>query len=120
MRTHNLLTTVSVAALLSACANNAPKVRTAQTAYEQYQALKGPGQRAIAGNFYQLGRSDAVMSEYWVRQAGIPYRRSETSQETPKKGDGLKRGYAKVLVPAGPDADGTIREAHYETIEVVK
>ena len=111
----------AVSLFLGACSHG-PELRDAHTAREQWLALHGPGERRIASTFYNLGTGDAIQKQYWALRevGGIPgpvvARRAPAALPA---GDGLKHGRANVWVPGGTDADGTVREGHYEAIETV-
>jgi hypothetical protein len=112
-----------VVALASACST--PRLQTANTAAEQFAALKGNGQRAIAKNFYELGKGDEVKQLYWARHntvGWVPgYGYGNSNRANPGSEDsGLKRRYINLPVPTYRDADGTVREEHLEVVEVVQ
>jgi hypothetical protein len=113
----NLLAAVSL--LFGACAH-VPPIRSANTAEEQWYGLRGPGQRAIATRFYNLGTGDALQKQYWALRdiGGIPGP-VRVNQPASAKGDGLQHGYQNVWVGPSTDADGVNKEGHWQAIETV-
>jgi hypothetical protein len=106
---------LGVVVVFAAGCSTAPRFMSSQTAYEQYSAL-GAHDRAVAGNFYERGRADAVKSLYWAQR-----RAQETGNSAAADpGAGLQRKYINVPVPAHVEPDGTIKEATTQVIEVVQ
>ena len=104
---------VLVAASLSSCTS--AKLPNTQTAAEQFSVL-GPGQKAVARNFYDLGSGDAIRRLYWAQRRAQETGGASDAQPTTN----LQRKYVVLPVPEHVDPDGTIREANNQVVEVVQ
>jgi hypothetical protein len=102
-----------VAAGLSSCAST--KLPNSQTAAEQFSVL-GPGQKAVARTFYDLGSGDAIRRLYWAQRRAQETGGVSDAQPTTS----LQRKYVVLPVPEHVDPDGTIKEANNQVVEVVQ
>jgi hypothetical protein len=94
---------------------SSPRLPIAHTAADEFAALHGNGQRAIARDFYDYGQGDTTKRLYWAQR-----RAQETGDPPPAQHAALQRKYITVQVPGYQDVDGTIREPSLQTIEVVQ
>jgi hypothetical protein len=101
-----------IVSLLVGCASQ--RLPSNHTAYEQYSAL-GYHDKAVAGNFYGLGKADEVKSLYWSQRAA-----QERPSEPVVSGPVLQRRYVNIPVPQNVQPDGTIQEAHTTAVEIVQ
>jgi hypothetical protein len=102
-----------VAAGLSS--STSTKLPNSQTAAEQFSVL-GPGQKAVARNFYDLGSGDAIRRLYWAQRRDQEIGGVSDAQPTAN----LQRKYVVLPVPEHVDPDGTIKEANNQVVEVVQ
>ena len=102
-----------VAAGLSSCTS--AKLPNSQTAAEQFSVL-GPGQKAVARTFYDLGSGDAIRRLYWAQRRAQETGGVSDAQPTTN----LQRKYVVLPVPEHVDPDGTIKEANNQVVEVVQ
>ena len=102
-----------VATGLSSCTST--KLPNTQTAAEQFSVL-GPGQKAVARNFYDLGSGDAIRRLYWAQRRAQETGGVSDAQPTTN----LQRKYVVLPVPEHVDPDGTIKEANNQVVEVVQ
>ena len=102
-----------VAIGLCSCAST--KLPNTQTAAEQFSVL-GSREKAVARNFYDLGSGDAIRRLYSAQRASQQYNAAADAQPTTT----LQRKYVVLPVPEHVEADGTIKEASNQVVEVVQ
>ena len=102
-----------IAVSLAACSS--PKLPSANTAADQFAALHGNGQKAIAKNFYELGEGDTAKRLWWAHR-----RAQETGDPPPQQHTSLQRKYVVLPVPEHTAPDGTQIEASQQVVEVVQ
>jgi hypothetical protein len=98
---------------LCSCAST--KLPNTQTAAEQFSVL-GSREKAVARNFYDLGSGDAIRRLYWAQRASQQYNAAADAQPSTN----LQRKYVVLPVPEHVEADGTIKEAGNQVVEVVQ
>lgn len=108
-------TILGVLGLFALAACSSARLPIAHTAADEFAALHGNGQRAIARDFYDYGQGDATKRLYWaqrnLQQYGDPPQEQHTS---------LQRKYVVLPVPEHTAPDGTLIEAHNEAVEIVQ
>ena len=97
------------------CSCTSTKLPNAQTAAEQFSVL-GSRDKVIARNFYDLGSGDAIRRLYWAQRASQQYNGTADAQPATT----LERKYVVLPVPEHVEADGTIKEASNQVVEVVQ
>jgi hypothetical protein len=102
----------AIALVLVGCASQ--QFPNSHTAYEQYSRLDRHD-KAVAGQFYELGQGDTVKRLYWAQR-----RAQETGSAAAAPSVSLERRYVNIPVPEHVDPDGTVKEATNQVVEVVQ
>ena len=105
---------VAMASTLVLAGCSTPRLPNSQTASEQFSRL-GPGEKAVARTFYDLGAGDEIKRLYWAQR-----RVQETGTVDPQQTTSLQRKYVVLPVPEHVEPDGTVKEASNQVVEIVQ